>query len=129
MNVEIRPMHNGFMVWWEENKEAARYIVNLFICKKKNVSLNTEKGILKDKKIEIYKKLCEIEKDRRTFYHSFMDLAVIDHYYTASTGTGIACRCVHNTGLTYCVEVVAEDRDGKVLSVGDKVYCNVKEDE
>ncbi|HHU80954.1 MAG TPA: hypothetical protein GXZ35_06425 [Acholeplasmataceae bacterium] len=102
MNAYIGPMLHGFMVYWDEEKEAARYYVHLLIGDQ-----------------QAYHEIGLVEVDRNTKYYSFNNLAKIDKVRNNNNG-------LSPTGKNYYVYVEAEDKNGKIISKTDNV-CAVVE--
>lgn len=117
----------GFMVWWEECESAARYTVKLFAKQQELIRRDTKRRIYNDKYIDKYQILCEVENDRRTFFYSFTNLADI-RYELEPQYDGYG-RFLGNyrkeTGISYCIEVVAEDREEKVIASSGKISCGI----
>ncbi len=122
IDVNVKSFPYGFMVWWDKCDEAAQYTVKLFIGQEKQVRRDTTKGVFKDNKSIEYQILCEVEKDRNTFYHSFINLAAIDKEGGFS-GHGAY---VSSTGKEYFVQVEVEDRSGNIIALTDKKKVKVQ---
>ncbi len=117
MNAYIGPMLHGFMVYWDEEKEAARYYVHLLIGDKhKAFDLS---GRVQTTGIETYQEIGLVEVDRNTKYYSFNNLAKIDKVRNNNNG-------LSPTGKNYYVYVEAEDKNGKIISKTDKVCAIVE---
>lgn len=137
MKVEMRPIPQGIMVWWDKQEIAARYNVWLFIGKTKKITVegqyNLEGNIelCKGKHIEqevlnSYQPLCIVEKDRHTFYHTFTGLA--DNINIAY-GNGHfkypynnSCNGAIKTNFKYFVSVEAEDPAGNVIDKSEMLW-------
>ena len=117
MNAYIEPMLHGFMVYWDEEKEAARYYVHLLIGDK-HQTFNLS-GRVQTTGIETYQEIGLVEVDRNTKYYSFNNLAKIDKVRKYENG-------LSPTSKNYYVYVEAEDKNGKIISKTDKV-CAVVE--
>ena len=106
MNAYIGPMLHGFMVYWDEEKDAARYYVHLLIGDMHRTFDSL--GRLQTTGIETYQEIGLVEVDRNTKYYSFNNLAKIDKE-----------RSVNNTffptGKNYYVYIEAEDKSGKII--------------
>ena len=65
LQVKVKELPLGIMVWWDKSKEAARYQVKLYLKGQKNANNALE--------------LTTVSIERNTFYHSFTGLA--DNFY------------------------------------------------
>ena len=137
MKVEMRPIPQGIMVWWDKQEIAARYNVWLFIGKTKKITVegqyNLEGNIelckgkhIEQEVLDSYQPLCIVEKDRHTFYHTFTGLA--DNINIAY-GNGRFKLPYNNgsnkpiqTNFKYFVSVEAEDQSGNVIDKSEMVW-------
>ena len=112
----------GGMLWWQECEEAARYIVTLGIREYTGITPSVLYGEYK---------LCEVEKDRHTFYHSFNDLAQLEAYTLNDPGyTGkylASTTAIKTIKGRYYVYVEAEDRSGEIFAKSKVVEFDVKD--
>lgn len=118
MNIYVKSLLNGLMVYWDEEKDAARYFVHLLIGDEHitETVVNGRQTLLRGKLT--YAEISVLETDRKTKYCSFINLAKIDQGEPCSTGP---YRCSgKETGLNYYVYVEAEDREGKIISKSNK---------
>lgn len=137
MKVEMRPIPQGIMVWWDKQEIAARYNVWLFIGKTKKITVegqyNLEGNIelCKGKHIEqevlnSYQPLCIVEKDRHTFYHTFtgladnIDIAYGDGHFKYPYNN--SCNGAIKTNFKYFVSVEAEDPAGNVIDKSEMLW-------
>ena len=137
MKVEMRPIQQGIMVWWDKQEIAARYNVWLFIGKTKKITVegqyNLEGNIelCKGKHIEqevlnSYQPLCIVEKDRHTFYHTFtgladnIDIAYGDGHFKYPYNN--SCNGAIKTNFKYFVSVEAEDPAGNVIDKSEMLW-------
>lgn len=137
MKVEMRPIPQGIMVWWDKQEIAARYNVWLFIGKTKKITVegqyNLEGNIelcngkhIEQEVLDSYQPLCIVEKDRHTFYHTFTGLA--DNINIAY-GNGRFKLPYNNssnkpiqTNFKYFVSVEAEDPAGNVIDKSEMIW-------
>ena len=110
MDAYIGPMLNGFMVYWDEEKDAARYFVHLLIG-----SLLAD---VKGRNYHSYKEIGLVEMDRNTKYYTFVNLAKIDKERGNNNN-------LIPTNKNYYVFVEAEDKNGNIISKTDKVCAIV----
>lgn len=113
MNVYVRGLVEGLMVYWDEVEDAARYYVHLFIGKTNEQT-----------KIITYKEIALVDVERNFKYYSFKGLSRINESYGyigrvdgGFTGSSYGFR---KTNLDYYVKVEAEDRKGNVIDKSDK---------
>lgn len=97
MKCNIKAMLYGFMIYWNEVENAARYYVHLLIGESYSGAENDINSGVKFQEIDL------VEHDKFTKYHSFINLAKIDYNNR------------EKTGINYYVYVEAEDRDGKII--------------
>ena len=102
IDLSIKTLPYGAMLWWSECEDAARYIVKLSIME-----------FIHSKLDGVYR-LCEIEKDRNTFFHTFIGLA---------DGT----RNNSPKGIEYVTKIVAEGRNGEVIAESENIEFSVSE--
>ena len=137
MKVEMRPIPQGIMVWWDKQEDAARYNVGLFIGKTKKLTVegqyNLEGNIepckgkhVEQEVLESYQPLCIVEKDRHTFYHTFTGLA---NSINIAYGNGHikypynnGCNGAIQTNFKYFVSVEAEDQAGNVIDKSEMIW-------
>lgn len=137
MKVEMRPIPQGIMVWWDKQEIAARYNVWLFIGKTKKVTVegqyNFEGNIelckgkhIEQEVLESYQPLCIVEKDRHTFYHTFtglannIDIAYGDGHFKYPYNN--SCNGAIKTNFKYFVSVEAEDPAGNVIDKSEMLW-------
>ena len=137
MKVEMRPIPQGIMVWWDKQEDAARYNVWLFIGKTKKLTVegqyNLEGNIepckgkhVVQEVLNSYQPLCIVEKDRHTFYHTFTGLA--DNINIAYGNGRIkypynnGCNGAIQTNFKYFVSVEAEDQAGNVIDKSEMIW-------
>lgn len=119
MRLVCKPLMNGIMAFWEEVPEAARYNVYLYV--------NDQR---------IYTKVNE----RTELYYSFLGLAAIDGVTNSKLGSvahaaslagynGIrpTSKPPQHSGFDYYVQVEAENRNGEIVEVSEKIRSTVKE--
>lgn len=111
MNVYVESLLCGLMVYWDEEKDAARYYVHLLIgeTKKENkIVAGRTTSVLTEK--TSYHEIALVEVERNIKYHSFTNLGKIDQI---TRGTG--------TGKNYYIYVEAEDKNGKIINKSEYV--------
>lgn len=124
IELKFNSLPYGGMLWWKECEDAARYIVTLGIREYENLTSGRS---------ALYKeyKLCEVEKDRHTFYHSFSDLAQLGKYTLNDSGyTGkyfSSTAGTKNIEEKYFVYIAAEDRSGEIFAKSKVVEFEVKD--
>ena len=97
MKTVVLGMNNGLMVYWDEQKNAAKYYVHLVIGTK---HAKTKKVGGKIQVLEEKMEFLEIEKvelTKNTKYYSFLNLAKIDQNDPSGNETG------SDTGKNYFV--------------------------
>ena len=109
-------MLHGFMVYWDEEKDAARYYVHLIVGDKHQTFDGS--GRVLTTGIETYQEIGLVEADRNTKYYSFNDLAKIDKERKGNS--------LVSTGKNYYVYIEAEDKNGKIISKTNKVCAIVE---
>lgn len=119
MNAYISPMLYGFMIYWDEEKDAARYFVHLLIGDE-----NVTKEIINyrdqvKKRVETYQEIDLVEVERSKKYYTFANLAKIDVVRNHNNG-------FDSTGKNYYVFVEAEDKNGKIIAKTEKVFAIVE---
>ena len=111
ITLRCNPLMNGIMAYWHRVDKAACY----------NVSLYINAQVISTRVIE-----------RNELYTTFMGLAAID-----GVTEGVISRshpklgdggfCPRPTNMDYYVRVEAENRNGEIIAISDKVKCSVKE--
>lgn len=78
MNIYIESLLNGLMVYWDEEKDAARYYVHLLIGDKhlSREVFNGMQTLVEGK--ETFKEIALVEVERNIRYFSFINLGKID---------------------------------------------------
>ena len=120
MNAYISSMLYGFMVYWDEEKDAARYFVHLLIGDE-NVTkeiINYRDNKVK-KRVETYQEIDLVEVERSKKYYTFANLAKIDVVRNHNND-------LDSTGKNYYVFVEAEDKNGKIIAKTEKVCAIVE---
>lgn len=115
MNLVCKPLMNGIMAYWTKVEDAAFYNITLYI---------NEQAI--SKRIN----------ERTELYCTFTGLAAVDGI-TRKTISTAAASTVHvvgggysspkHSGYDYYVRVEAENRNGEIIEISDKVKCAVRE--
>lgn len=131
MNVYVESLLCGLMVYWDEEKDAARYYVHLLIgeTKKENkIVADRTTSVLTEK--TSYHEIALVEVERNIKYHSFTNLGKIDQEAKTTSCTGAWSRpASKETGKNYYIYVEAEDKNGKIINksecVGGVVYSMV----
>ena len=98
MKCNIKAMLYGFMIYWDEVEDAARYYVHLLIGDSRS---EDGKNI---NALEKFQEIALVEHDKYTKYHSFVNLAKIDYKKSRE-----------KSGLNYYVYVEVEDRNGNII--------------
>lgn len=114
LEASVKSLPYGLMVWWKKIKDAASYYVKLYITKAERVK-NPRTGATQEKTLSPIE-IAVVEIDRNTAYHTFTNLARIDANY----GTR------NVTGMRYGIEVMAEDREGKIIAKSQNIVCIVE---
>ena len=122
MNIYIESLLNGLMVYWDEEKDAARYYVHLLIGDKHLTRdiISGRQTLVKGK--ETYKEIAIVEIERNIRYYSFNNLGKIDQQYPDERmSNGNLCYSKdYSTGKNYYIYVEAEDKNGKIISKSNK---------
>lgn len=115
MNLICKPLMNGIMAYWTAAESAVAYNVTLYI---------NEQAI--SKRIN----------ERTEMYCTFTGLAAIDGVTEQTISAAAASTvCVvgggwsgpQHSGKDYYVQVEAENRNGEIIEVSEKVKCSVRE--
>ena len=115
ITLRCNPLMNGIMAYWHRVDKAACY----------NVSLYINAQVISTRVIE-----------RNELYTTFTGLAAIDGvtegliervYKPRSNLPGWVANPIKNSGMDYYVQVEAENRNGEIIAISDKVKCSVKE--
>ena len=122
MNIYIESLLNGLMVYWDEEKDAARYYVHLLIGDKHFTRdiINGRQTLVKGK--ETYKEIAIVEIERNIRYYSFNNLGKIDQQYPDErmSNCNLCYSKDYSTGKNYYIYVEAEDKNGKIISKSNK---------
>ena len=122
MNIYIESLLNGLMVYWDEEKDAARYYVHLLIGDKHFTRdiINGRQTLVKGK--ETYKEIAIVEIERNIRYYSFNNLGKIDQQYPDERMRHglLGYSKDYSTGKNYYIYVEAEDKNGKIISKSNK---------
>ncbi len=109
IKTNIKSIKYGFMVWWKNIEGAACYNIKLYI----GTDVEKDKyGICLKRE---YDEIAVVEKDRKTLYHSFVNLARVSSSYGRTTN------------LNYYIKVEAEDREGNILAQSSTLKADVLE--
>ena len=115
IKLTCKPIFNGIMAYWDKKKDAAQYIITLYIDKRA-ISVRTN--------------------PRTELYCSFTGLASLDGGYALSSNNDnwlqhanrlTLVQLNDNLDTHYYVQVQAENRNGEIIAQSEKVMCKVKE--
>lgn len=127
MNVYVEGLLNGLMVYWDEEKNAARYYVHLLIGDKhlENKIVNGRITTISGK--ETFQEIALVEVERNIKYYSFTNLGKIDQEYPQERMRPGYCGYSkdYTTGMNYYIYVEAEDKNGNIISKSDKVKGSI----
>lgn len=116
ITVKTKGVWYGVMAYWTEVKDAACYIVRLYIgTKQERIDKNGRK--LPDK--ITYQELACIEKDRNFKFHTFEGLGRINEIYNTSTHSWCS------TNNSYYVSVEAENRTGEIIAKAEPISASI----
>ena len=123
MNVYIESLLNGLMVYWDEEKDAARYYVHLLIGEKHKYIKSIKGRETAQYTEETFREIAVVETERNIKYHAFLNLGQIeevDHrefYWDVYSAPDVKRK--------YYVYVEAEDKNGSIISISEKTHGKV----
>lgn len=123
MKAYVESLLSGLMVYWEEEKNAARYYVHLLIGDKhKYMEVVNGRQTFKYKD-ETFNEIALVETERNIRFFSFTNLGKIDQNEAGAVAYGRMIPT--DTGKNYYVYVEAEDKNGNIIGKTEKIMGRV----